>query len=68
LAVSLARRTENEENMSLIEKYKIEIFTDETYKVGSADNINKYDSEYLEAENKRNSTFVGVKYTKIKNY
>jgi hypothetical protein len=47
--------------MSLIEKYKIEIFTDETYKVGSADNLNKYDLEYLEAENKRNSTFVGVK-------
>ena len=47
--------------MSLIEKYKIEIFTDETYKVGSADNINKYDFEYLEAENKYNSTFVGVK-------
>ena len=47
--------------MSLIEKYKIEIFTDETYKVGSADNINKYDFEYLEAENKYNSIFVGVK-------
>ena len=47
--------------MSLIEKYKIEIFTDETYKVGSTDNINKYDFEYLEAENKYNSTFVGVK-------
>ena len=47
--------------MSLIEKYKIEIFTDETYKVGSADNINKYDFEYLEAENKYNSTFIGVK-------
>jgi hypothetical protein len=47
--------------MSLIEKYKIDFFTDETYKVGSVDNINKYDLEYLEAENKRNSTFVGVK-------
>ena len=47
--------------MSLIEKYKIEIFTDETYKVGSAENINKYDFEYLEAENKYNSTFFGVK-------
>ena len=47
--------------MSLIEKYKIEIFTDETYKVGSTDNINKYDFEYLEAENKYNSTFVSVK-------
>lgn len=47
--------------MSIIEKYNIEIFTDETYEVGSADNTNKYDSEYFEAENKRNSTFVGIK-------
>lgn len=47
--------------MSISEKYKIEIFTDETYVVGSLNNINKYDFKYLEAENKRNSTFVGVK-------
>lgn len=47
--------------MSVIDKYKIEIFTDETYKIGSADNIHKYDFEYIEAENKYNSTFVGVK-------
>jgi hypothetical protein len=47
--------------MSIIEKYNFEIFTDETYEVGSADNTNKYDSEYFEAKNKRNSTFVGIK-------
>lgn len=47
--------------MSIIEKYNIKIFTDKTYEVGSAENINKYDSEYLEAENKYNSTFVGIK-------
>ena len=44
-----------------IGKYKVEIFTDETYEIGSADNINNYDFEYLETENKYNSTFVGVK-------
>ena len=44
-----------------IGKYKVEIFTDETYEIGSADNINNYDFEYLEPENKSNSTFVGVK-------
>lgn len=47
--------------MSIIEKYNIEIFTDKTYEVGSAENTNKYDCEYLEAENKYNSTFVGIK-------
>lgn len=29
--------------MSEIGKYKIEIFTDQTYQIGSADNLNKYD-------------------------
>ena len=47
--------------MSITEKFNIEIFTDKTYNVGSADNINKYNSEYLEPENKYNSTFVGIK-------
>jgi hypothetical protein len=47
--------------MSLIEKYKIEIFADKTYEVGSIDNTNKYNFEYFEAENKYNSTFVGIK-------
>jgi hypothetical protein len=41
--------------MSITEKFNIEIFTDTTYNVGSADNINKYNSEYLEPEN--NSSF-----------
>lgn len=44
-----------------IGKYKVEIFTDETYEIGSVDNINNYDLEYLESENKYNSTFVGLK-------
>ncbi len=44
-----------------IGKYKVEIFTDETYEIGSANNINNYDFEYLEPENKYNSTFVGLK-------
>jgi hypothetical protein len=47
--------------MYKIGKYIIEIFTDETYKVDSAENINEYDFEYLEAENEYNSTFVGIK-------
>ena len=47
--------------MNIIEKYKIEIYSDETYENGSADNINNYDFEYLEVEDKYNSTFVGVK-------
>lgn len=47
--------------MFIIGKYKIEIFTDKTYGVDSAENTNEYDFEYLEAENKYNSTFVGLK-------
>ena len=47
--------------MYIIGKYKIEIFTDKTYEVDSAENTNEYDFEYLEAENKYNSTFVGIK-------
>lgn len=47
--------------MYIIGKYKIEIFTDKTYGVDSAENTNEYDFEYLEAENKYNSTFVGLK-------
>ena len=47
--------------MSLNEKYKIEIFADKTYEVGSIDNTNKYNFKYFEAENKYNSTFVGIK-------
>ena len=47
--------------MYKIGKYIIEIFTDETYEVDSAENINEYDFEYLEAENEYNSTFVGIK-------
>ena len=40
--------------MTEIGKYKVEIFTDETYGISSADNINNYDFEYLESENKYN--------------
>ncbi len=47
--------------MYKIGKYIIEIFTDETYEVDSAENINEYDFEYLEADNKYNSTFIGIK-------
>lgn len=47
--------------MFIIGKYKVGIFTDETYEIDSTENINKYDYEYLEAENKYNSTFVGIK-------
>jgi hypothetical protein len=46
--------------MSIIEKYNIEIFPDETYEVGSTNNTNRYNFQYLEAENKYNSTFVGI--------
>ena len=47
--------------MDTINKYKIEIYSDETYENGSVENLNKYDLEYLEDENKYNSTFVGIK-------
>ena len=47
--------------MDIINKYKIEIYSDETYENGSVENLNKYDLKYLEDENKYNSTFVGIK-------
>jgi hypothetical protein len=47
--------------MDTTEKYKIEICTNETYEKGSVDNVNKYDFEYLEEDDKYNSTFVGIK-------
>jgi hypothetical protein len=47
--------------MSLIDKYKIEIFKEQTYTFGSTDNITKYDFEYFNSENEYISTFVGIK-------
>ena len=47
--------------MNIIEKYKIEIYSDETFEIDYTENLNKYDFQYFEDENKYNSTFVGVK-------
>ena len=47
--------------MNIIVKYKIEIYSDETFEIDYAENLNKYDFQYFEDENKYNSTFVGVK-------
>ena len=47
--------------MNIIVKYKIEIYSDETFEIDYTENLNKYDFQYFEDENKYNSTFVGVK-------
>ncbi len=47
--------------MEFHEKYQIEIYVDETYKSGSADNLNKYDFEYFSETKYQLTTQIGIK-------
>ncbi|MCK8143367.1 hypothetical protein MW871_16035 [Flavobacterium sp. I-SCBP12n] len=47
--------------MTIIGKYKVEIFAEETFESGFTDNKNKYDFEYLETENNYISTYFCIK-------